>query len=360
MDRHSETVADKIYAALTPKENAKLSEYAFNQIMGKPVEFPTNSQWEVDGVSIEEILNRATEIARAGDAEEVEEDFADLLELEDASEDASEDWTAILPAMKDDNKLTTVDPEASVAGLSEGGGDDGGVDPGAEQGEEGAEACAVADKAEGKDKQARGNKIGKPSKKKAKARRRKETQKEKNKLEEEKSVFSPFDDQTTDSSGPAQGEDPKRTKVEPPTIGKHTCESKQHQSRSMSAASGGVRHTTRANVKRMFSPRRHVQPLAQSDLDAIERLGRKSRGAGFNEAEKVFFIEEMRECEKQGGNPLQMREVKKLVEVGRKHDFLMPIVSVGSETEEQYLAKVQRFLRDLKKINPFPIEAEAS
>ena len=356
MDRHSETVADKVYAALTPKAMARLSEYAFTQIIGTPVEFPTDSQWQIDGPSIDEILQRASVTSEAAEDAEVEEAFKDLLQLEDASED----WTAILPAMKFENNASDVVLDAAGAGLSGGAADDDdGVGHDAEHGEQGEDKRGVAGTPpKGKEHHAKGDRINATSKKDARKQRRKDKQKSKDKSKQLKLRFGKFDDQTTDSSDHVDEDGPKRTKVGPPTSGSKTCEPNQSQAVPGSAASGVVRHTTKANVTRMFSPRRHVQPLTQSDLVAIKSHGMKSRGAGFTEEEKTFFIEEMRDCQKQKLNPFHMKEVKKLIQLGRMHGFLMPICHVGSESEEKYVAKVTRFLRDIDKINPFQPEGQ--
>lgn len=94
MDRHSSTVADKIYAALSSKKQSKLSAYAFKRIMGEPVKFPTDAEWRREGQSMDEVMKRVElMLPEEGDLPEPEEGFGEQLEIED-------DWTQMLDVMK--------------------------------------------------------------------------------------------------------------------------------------------------------------------------------------------------------------------------------------------------------------------
>ena len=82
MDRHSSSVADKVYAALSSRKQAKLSAFAYTRIMGEPVKLPTDAEWRRDGPSIRDILKRAdTTLPTEDDLAEVEEDFGAHFEI---------------------------------------------------------------------------------------------------------------------------------------------------------------------------------------------------------------------------------------------------------------------------------------
>ena len=54
-NKHSEYVADTVYAKLTPKEDAMLAKHNFLRLMGEPVRFPTGDVWKKQGTDIDAI-----------------------------------------------------------------------------------------------------------------------------------------------------------------------------------------------------------------------------------------------------------------------------------------------------------------
>jgi len=93
-DKHGYGTAKKIYAALTPAEDAKLSKHGFLKLMGDPIEFPTASEWEQRGRSVEDILAKASLQNITIEPGEEEPDLSDN----------DDDWSKVLDAK--DNRTT--------------------------------------------------------------------------------------------------------------------------------------------------------------------------------------------------------------------------------------------------------------
>jgi len=116
-----------------------------------------------------------------------------------------------------------------------------------------------------------------------------------------------------------------------------------------------VRYTSPTNIKRFFLGRHHVNTgLSQADRDAIRDKDTKSRGAGFNEEEKLFLVEEMREVQMAGLEPTHIAQVRNIIKRGRNSKFL----ELVSDPDKSYEGQVQRYIREVNKFHPFE-QAEA-
>lgn len=178
MDRHSSSVADKVYAALSSRKQAKLSAFAYTRIMGEPVKLPTDAEWRRDGPSMRDILKRAdTTLPTEDDLAEVEEDFGAHFEI-------GNNWMELLDAIKQEANVeggpsSSTDNASDAAAKS----DDGDA-PAAPQEGDGVEGLSdTGDKADQKDTKPAEVKPHKMSKKEAKAKRRKDKKKKKAKGE---------------------------------------------------------------------------------------------------------------------------------------------------------------------------------
>ena len=72
-NKHSEYVADTVYAKLTPAEDAMLAQHNFLRLQGKPVNFPTDDEWKELGPPIGKIIGETSD-ADQGDADDEPED----------------------------------------------------------------------------------------------------------------------------------------------------------------------------------------------------------------------------------------------------------------------------------------------
>ena len=101
-DKHGLKTADKIYAALTPAEDARLARHCFNRLMGQPVEFPTNAEWEEQGRPLDEIMLKIKHVDTTCEDDEEDEDM-DCLAAENEVDD--DQWDAVLHADTATGKL---------------------------------------------------------------------------------------------------------------------------------------------------------------------------------------------------------------------------------------------------------------
>lgn len=182
MDRHSSSVADRIYAALSSKKQAKLSAYAYKRIMGEPAKFPTDAEWRRDGPNIRDILKLAdTTLPTEGDLAEVDEDFGAHFEIGD-------NWMDMLDAMRQEANVkggpsSFTKPKASDAAAKS---DDGDA-PAAPQEGDGVEGWSDIDSKEDENETKPIEvKTHKVSKKEAKAKRRKDKEQKKSRAKKER------------------------------------------------------------------------------------------------------------------------------------------------------------------------------
>lgn len=82
-NKHTGPVADKIYAVLTPEEDAMLSEHNFLRIIGEPVKFPTDDEWKEFGPPLDVITkNRHNEVEEDVPDSDAEDDDDDKIAAE--------------------------------------------------------------------------------------------------------------------------------------------------------------------------------------------------------------------------------------------------------------------------------------
>ena len=109
MDKHDISTASKIYAALTPAQDAKLAKHCFLKIMGQPIEFPSHCEWLARGRSLHEIIRRRSTSSAEGDPAEPD---ADLLDMVCSSDDeCMDDWVELADAGKDDEHVDSPCPK---------------------------------------------------------------------------------------------------------------------------------------------------------------------------------------------------------------------------------------------------------
>ena len=108
-DKHKISLADEVYAALTPEEDARLSKHCFHRLMGQSVAFPSTDEWKEQGRPIEEIVakarhDRVIAEARGGADDEEEEDEEFDAVGADCETDPTDDWVDILDLTSDSEK----------------------------------------------------------------------------------------------------------------------------------------------------------------------------------------------------------------------------------------------------------------
>ena len=160
------------------------------------------------------------------------------------------------------------------------------------------------------------------------------------------------DDETSANDGAAD-EDPKRSKVERVSTAASSKDTpKQRKVQSASAASDTLQRFSYASsteVKRFFLGRHYVKHgMSQADKDAIRNKNKTSRGMGFNEEEKLFMVEEMREMQLSGLDATHIAQVRTIIQKGRQSKFL----TETEDGEQTYENKVQRYIKGINGLNP--------
>lgn len=98
-DKHGSGTAHKIYAAITPEEDAKMSKHCFLRLMGKPVEFPSKAYWAEHGRSMSKILERNRPSDKDDAVVEEPEEDLDFEELAGEMQQVEDDnWADVLEA----------------------------------------------------------------------------------------------------------------------------------------------------------------------------------------------------------------------------------------------------------------------
>ncbi len=120
MDKHSPFTADAIYAVITPEEDARLAKHCFLRLMGKPIEFPSSSQWKKNGRALQDVMRKMTYRDDSADGEEAEadKDFDELVDHRDDGDDSGDDWGDVLEIEEDEdeNDDLTESPEDGEQG----------------------------------------------------------------------------------------------------------------------------------------------------------------------------------------------------------------------------------------------------
>ena len=97
-DKHSPEVARKIYATITPAEDALLAKHNFLRIMGEPIEFPSDADWKNVGPSLEMLMDPKNK-CRYDDVDEDDASDVDDVVLAAAAfeeEADSEEWSHVV------------------------------------------------------------------------------------------------------------------------------------------------------------------------------------------------------------------------------------------------------------------------
>ena len=366
MDRHSGTVADKIYAALSSKKQSKLSAYAFRRIMGEPVEFPTHADWRREGQSMNEIMKRAeSTLPDERDLTELEEYFGDQLDIED-------DWMQILEVMKEEATVKD-DPSFSTEvkaceTVAKSAYDDA-AHAAPREGDDFEDVSETNNEEHDAEKakpEAKAPKISKKSAKKQRRKDKKEKKDQNKKARKHPRVLRFQSDDETSSNDKVVEEIPKRSKVVPASVASSSKEmlaasvassSKEapQQRKAPSAKAAPVKferltYASSTDVKRFFLSRQYVkQGLSQVDKDAIRRNDIKARGCHFTEEEKMYLVEEMREMQLAGYDATTLHQVKQLIQKGRDSKFLIATL----ETQTTYAGQVQRYIKTINAFSPF-------
>jgi hypothetical protein len=98
-DKHKVSTAAGIYGAITPAEDARLSKHCFHRLMGEPIPFPSLSDWERHGRSLDDVMARCRGGDVDQDAGEGEEEEQDIEELVDnGGDEAIDEWADVLGA----------------------------------------------------------------------------------------------------------------------------------------------------------------------------------------------------------------------------------------------------------------------
>jgi hypothetical protein len=101
-DKHKFGTAAAIYGAITPEEDARLSKHCFYRLMGEPVPFPSTSDWETHGRSLDDVMSRCRGEDVGQGAEEGEEEELDIESLVGNYDDeAVDEWADVLGAGED-------------------------------------------------------------------------------------------------------------------------------------------------------------------------------------------------------------------------------------------------------------------
>ena len=161
-------------------------------------------------------------------------------------------------------------------------------------------------------------------------------------------------DDETSSNDDAKEEDPKRSKVELASVASSSKDPpKQAKKQSAKAAPDSLQRFTYASsteVKRFFLQRHYVKHgLSEGDKDAIKNKNVHSRGMGFNEEEKLFLVEEMREMQFAGLEATHIAQVRTIIQKGRKSKFL----TETDRDERRYESQVQRYIVKINSLKPF-------
>ena len=317
IDKHSGSVADLIYATVTPKEDAQMIRYAFTELMGEPVEFPSHDVWEREGRTIETIMPRIDELAGGRQAgggeadaqgdEEEEEFFEDLLELPDEDPD----WANILPAFEAAEQ--SVDGEGGQGSITKG------VDQGEIEVDDNAAVGGSADTGRVQHKRRVKLDVDKaPQVSRKPANRTKHPRrKKKRKLTRAERRRQGFDDETDSAD--------ERFRAH---------------------------HATQSNVDRMFrvggNPPPQAEPISKEDESAIEKYtNEKERGhqQSFTYEEKTFLVRELRELQKTATTPFRKVNMYQIVQRGVEAGILSPTCGSVVDADDPYVKKAETWLR---------------
>jgi hypothetical protein len=94
--KHRVPTADKVYAAISPEQDAMIERECFHRLMGKPVEFPSHDEWKQKGRSLQEVLAKMRDGDENDDGEESSDEEISLEELaRDHQDEPIDDWENI-------------------------------------------------------------------------------------------------------------------------------------------------------------------------------------------------------------------------------------------------------------------------
>ena len=309
-NKHSPEVARKIYATITPEEDALLSKHNFLRIMGVPVEFPSDADWKNVGPSLDMLMDPKkqhedddVDDEDASDVEDVAVAFAAFEE-----EEGTEEWSHVL-AICDG---TTDELETRVATALEA--------PPKPHPQVVPVSKKLHDARQGKVKQQR---VGKANKKKENALRKRIVMKRRKATQ--------MSDDMTDDANPAE----KKTKGSALT--------------AKAAGSARTRDTTQSNINEFFKVTIEPTPDAPDGLSTLDAnalthiLTNGEQGSNtFLDDEKEFLVIELRRVQTLATRAPSAKQLRDIIARGRALGKLIDNLNMN---DTQYADLVKRFVR---------------